>query len=138
MKPGRTIARGFAALAAVFLLVVLAALGAFMVSVSNAQQLGAAQDLQSTRAYWAARAGLEWAFGAVAANPGACPASAGVPGSVDTGAGFDLSVTCTLRTYTELGQSVQIYNFESTARSGSVGSPGFVERSVSASFEVAP
>lgn len=51
---------GFAAIAAIFLVVVLAALGAFMVTFSNTQQLTSAQDLQGTRAYWAARAGLEW------------------------------------------------------------------------------
>ena len=63
--------RGFAAIAAIFLLVVLAALGSFMLSFSNTQQLTSAQDVLGTRAYWAARAGLEWGIGNVA---GACPA----------------------------------------------------------------
>ena len=47
---------GFAAIAAVFLVLVLAALGAFMVSFSNTQQLNSARDVQGSRAYWAARA----------------------------------------------------------------------------------
>jgi len=41
---------GFAAIAAIFLVVVLAALGAFMVTYSNTQQLTSAQDIQGSRA----------------------------------------------------------------------------------------
>ena len=57
--------RGFVLVAAVFLLVVLAALGAFMVTFTNTQQLASAQDVQGSRAYWAARAGLEWAAASI-------------------------------------------------------------------------
>lgn len=52
-------ARGFAIVSAIFILVVLAALGAFVVSVSTTQQVGSALDVQGVRAYQAARAGLE-------------------------------------------------------------------------------
>ncbi len=65
---------GFAAIAAIFVLVVLAALGAFMVTSSNTQQLTSALDVQGSRAYWAARAGLEWGL-ALAKTNGACPAA---------------------------------------------------------------
>lgn len=51
---------GFAMVSAIFILVVLAALGGFIVSISSGQQVGAALDLQGVRAYQAARAGLEW------------------------------------------------------------------------------
>ena len=57
MKMSRFHQQGFAAIAAVFLVVVLAALGAFMVTFSNTQQLTSAQDVQGSRAYWAARGG---------------------------------------------------------------------------------
>jgi MSHA biogenesis protein MshP len=52
--------RGFAIVSAIFILVVLAVLGAAMVTISTSQQIGSAQDLQSTRAYQAARAGIDW------------------------------------------------------------------------------
>ena len=65
---------GFAAIAAIFLLVALAALGAFMVTFSNTQQLTSAQDLQGSRAYWAARAGLEWGI-VRGAGASACPST---------------------------------------------------------------
>jgi len=52
--------RGFALVSAIFILVVLAALGAFMVNISTNQHIGSALDVQGVRAYHAARAGIEW------------------------------------------------------------------------------
>lgn len=52
--------RGFTIVSAIFILVVLAALGAFIVNVSTNQQIGSALDVQGVRAYQAARAGIEW------------------------------------------------------------------------------
>ena len=68
MKPQSIHQTGFAAIAAIFLVVVLAALGGFMMIFSNTQQLTSAQDFQGSRAYWAARGGLEWAIASVAAT----------------------------------------------------------------------
>jgi len=47
-------AGGFAIVSAIFLLVVLAALGAFMVTFSTTQHTAAATDLEGTHAYQAA------------------------------------------------------------------------------------
>lgn len=52
--------RGFALVSAIFILVVLAALGAFIVNISTSQHIGSALDVQGVRAYHAARAGIEW------------------------------------------------------------------------------
>lgn len=135
--------RGFAAIAAIFLVVVLAAMGAYMVSFSNSQQLSSAQDLQGSRAYWAARAGLEWGI----ANSSNCATfSAGSPTTL-TGAtvsgtvtpfdgGITVSVDCSSQAYTEAGTSFTIYRFNATAKTAaSIGSLGYVERSISASVE---
>jgi MSHA biogenesis protein MshP len=73
MKPTRLAQHGFAAIAAIFLVLVLAAFGAFMVSFSNTQHLNTARDVQGSRAYWAARAGLEWGVAGVFATS-ACAA----------------------------------------------------------------
>jgi MSHA biogenesis protein MshP len=51
---------GFAIVSAIFILVVLAALAGFIVSVTTTQSLTFAQDIQGARAYQAARAGTEW------------------------------------------------------------------------------
>ena len=125
--------RGFAAIAAVFLVVVLAALGAFMLTFSNTQQLTSAQDLLGSRAYWAARAGLEWAIFLAKTNA-ACPASPSAF-SVNTGAVFNLSVTCSLQSYNEGANTIKVFSLKSVATQGSVGSAGYVERSLSAALE---
>jgi Tfp pilus assembly protein PilX len=52
---------GFLLVTAIFLLVVLAALGAFILTISGTQQTSSALDVQGSRAYQAARAGIEWA-----------------------------------------------------------------------------
>lgn len=123
---------GFATIVALFLLVVLAGLGAFMVSVSSTQQVGSAQDVQGSRAYWAAHAGLQWAIGSLSASPGACPV-APAPFTVD---GFTLVVTCASAAFDEAGTARTIYTLTARAASGAAaGSLGFVERSLSAAVE---
>lgn len=120
---------GFAAIAAMFLVVVLAALGAFMVSFSNTQQVTSAQDVQGTRAYWASRAGLEWG---IASAVGACPAS---PTTLSVN-GFAVTVTCTQSVYTDSG-TVNIFRITSVATPTGVaqGGVGYIERSLSVSLE---
>lgn len=123
---------GFSTIAAIFLLVVLAALGAFMVTFSNTAQLNSAQDVQGSRAYWAARAGAEWAVGSIVASPAACPASP--PASIE---GFTLSVSCSTATYDEGGITRRLFRITSRATSGTTpGGPGYIEREVSVSMEV--
>lgn len=66
---------GFTLVSALFLLVVLTALGAALASISLRQHLGSAAEIESARALQAARAGLEWAAFQVLRNP-APPAAA--------------------------------------------------------------
>jgi MSHA biogenesis protein MshP len=120
--------RGFAIVSAIFLIVTLAALGAFMVTFSNTQHLTSAQDVQGSRAYWAARAGLEWGVGSIVAT---CPTSP-TTFTVNT---FSVVVTCAQQSYTEASATINIFKLTSVASTGTVGSLGFIERSVSASIE---
>src|ERR1017187_9128291 len=137
MKNSRSPQRGFAAIAAIFLVVVLAALGGFMLSFFNTQQPTSAQDIMVSRAYWAARAGIEWGVGSVSANA-ACPTS---PTSLTLDI-FTVTITCSAQSYTEAPSppsavnNVTIYQLTSVAKSaGSVGTVGYIERSLSASME---
>ena len=126
--------RGFAAVAAIFLIVVLAALGGFMLTFSTTQHMTSAQDLQGSRAYWAARAGLEWAVVAIPASPTLCvngPVAA-PPTPIQ---GFAITLRCFQNTYAEGAATITINRLESIASSGTVGSMGYIERSVSASLE---
>jgi MSHA biogenesis protein MshP len=120
---------GFAAIAAIFIVVGLAALGGFMLTFSSAQQVSSVQDQLGSRAYWAARAGIEWG---IASTGAACPASPTTL-AVDN---FGVLATCAAQTYTEAGNTVTIFRYTSVATSAAaVGSLGFVERSLSASME---
>lgn len=91
--------RGLSLMAAIFLIVVLAALGAFLVTVSGLQHASSALDVQGARAYQTARAGIEWgAYRAL--RDGACAAGAFSPGG--TLADFTVSVTCVATPYSEV------------------------------------
>lgn len=130
--PSRPGARGFTIVAAIFLLIVLAALGAFVLTVSSAQHMSSAQDLQGTRAYQAARSGIEWgAFQAL--RNSSCPASTPIsPGG--TLSGFTVTVVCSSAgwSYTEAGNSVTLYQITATASQGTLGSATYVERQLQA------
>ncbi len=92
--------RGFTLVSMLFILVVLAALGAALAKISQRQQLGSAAEFEAARAYQAARAGLEWAAFQVLRSPvppAAAPACFGAtsfnpPGSL---ASFTVTVSCT-------------------------------------------
>ncbi len=105
--------RGFAIVSAIFILVVLAALGAFIVTISTNQQIGSALDVQGVRAYQAARAGIEWGvfqvqstaaynFGYASTDANLRKCTGGAAASTDsfnpgaaTLAAFTITVTCT-------------------------------------------
>ncbi len=61
--------QGFSIVTAIFLLVVLAGLGAAMVTLSTTQNQSSAADVMGSRAYQAARAGIEWAAYQIINNP---------------------------------------------------------------------
>lgn len=87
---------GFTMISAIFLLVVLAALGAAMVGITQRQQLGSAAELDSARALQSARGGLEWAAWQVLQNPAPPAAAPACFGSTNmTVAPFTVTVSCT-------------------------------------------
>lgn len=94
---------GFSLVSAIFLLVVLSALGAFMVSFSGVQHTSAARDILGARAYQAARSGIEWGAYQVLtpAYPAACPAITNLTGLAGTLAPFTVTVQCTRSLVTE-------------------------------------
>lgn len=52
--------RGFAIITAIFFLLMLGLLGAFVVNMATSQHKGSALDMDAIRAEQAARAGIEW------------------------------------------------------------------------------
>jgi MSHA biogenesis protein MshP len=155
--------RGFSTITAIFLVVVLAALGVFIVSVTGLQQSSETMDLQGVRAYQAARGGVEWgAFqvldpnntinsGSCAApDMPACPGPGGtthLPAGTMAGslAGFTVTVTCSRSTTTEGNRNVWVYEIVSTACNQPIGAgpgcpntgtpaAGYVERRLTATL----
>lgn len=150
-------ARGSALIVAIFLLVVLAALGAFIVTVTSSQQVGAAYDIQGARAYQAARFGSEW--GVYQVLKGTCgggdfcalcqaasyaaPTTSNLTGLTGSLSTFTVTVSCGGVSYAEGGNTVWVYQLTANAcnqPSGSAcpnttaaaaGSLGYIERRVS-------
>lgn len=129
---------GFSLVTAIFLLVVLSALGTMMVTFFGAQQQAAALDVMGTRAYQAARGGLEWAAFQLLRNPSgafasSCQAGGGatqtLPALANTLAPFTVTVTCTANSYAD-PSNVWVYRISSSARmtGATPGLPDYVER----------
>lgn len=139
--------RGFSMVTAVFLLVVLALLGAFLVRVASVQHATSALDVQSARAYQAARSGIEWGLYQVmdpantVGGPAALPTCFGATPLTLQGtlSGFAVSVTCTrypdnVTTYTELNRVVAVYDITAQASIGTAGETNYVERQLRATL----
>jgi MSHA biogenesis protein MshP len=141
--------RGFSLVTAIFLLVVLSALGAFMVVFTGQQQTALQVDVLGVRAYYAARAGSEWAlYRAIDPDNTIAPgAAAFVPcpeGTINTMGGslaaFTVVVSCTATVPdpTEAGRTIRVYQITATAcnqascpaPSSPAPAAGYVERSV--------
>ena len=129
---------GFALVTAIFILVVLAGLGAAMVTISTSQHTTVAMDIQSARAYQAARAGIEWgAYQALQTPlpPGfTCPLLPAAAASyiLTPFTGFTTTVTCSSTAHSEGANTVTMFVLTSTATYGSVGTNDFVARELQA------
>lgn len=97
--------RGFAILSAIFILVVLAMLGAFIMNISSSQQIGSALDIQGARAYQAARAGIEWGLFRQMRESNCAAATNFVPAAA-TLATFTVTVNCVATAGTSGGPTV--------------------------------
>lgn len=130
---GRSAQRGFAIVAAIFLVVVLSALGAFMLTFSTVQHITSAQDIQGARAYQAARTGIEWGAYKVLRNSSCASSTSLTAGG--TQAGFSIVVQCnSFPSTTEGGNTVNMYQIISTASQGTLGSATYVERQLQATI----
>jgi MSHA biogenesis protein MshP len=122
---------------AIFLLVVVAMLGAYIASLATTQQTSETLDVQGARAYQAAYAGMQWGVFQALRN-GACAGST----SMALAGGFAVTVQCTATPYTEASSAHNIYRIVATGCSPpSVGAcPGiqggyYVERQLEATLD---
>lgn len=144
MKTRRKAQPGFSLVSAIFLLVVIAALGTFAVTLFTNQQQSAALDVTGSRAYQASRAGVEWGAYQVLRNSGvvggfaqtcqAGPVNQVIASLPDILSGFNVNVTCNSVANNEAGVIVTLYQLTSTAQQGVAGTADFVERQISVSI----
>ena len=142
--------RGFSLVSAIFLLVILSALGVFMLSISTMQQTTSTQDMQGSHAYQAAKTGLEWGAYQIMNPENNNPPAGGVAryvcgaakvfnpatasalgGSLNT---YKVTVDCSSADFVEGGNTVRVYQLTSTASFGVVGSSSYIERRLTASI----
>lgn len=124
-------------ISAIFLIVVLALLGAAMAKFSMMQHVSAAQDYQGVRAYLAAQSGLEWATyrmldpdSAPSATLPSCWSGSAIITLAQDLAPFSTTVTCSASTTTEDIKSIAIYRLTATASFGTAGTQNYVERQI--------
>lgn len=137
--------RGFALILAIFLIVTLAAMGVYLVTVSTGQIEAVTQDEQGARAYQAARTGVDWGAYQILRNSAGTFAAACTPaGTAQTLvlqqglAGFYAEVRCEqVGSESEGGSPVVVRRLQVTgcnstpccAAGGACG-PTYVERQV--------
>ncbi len=129
--------KGFSLVSAIFLLVVVAALGAFAVTISTTQHQSQALDVMGARAYQAARAGIEWAAFNVATGPvpwAGCAPAATVALTGELAAFSPITVNCIAASHVEGASTIWVYDVSAVAATtGAVpGSLDYVERQLSA------
>jgi MSHA biogenesis protein MshP len=127
--------RGVGATAIIAILVILAALGASLVTTITAQQSAIALDVLSARAYQAARAGLEYGMHHILRGTMTCAALDSANLSMPAGqlAGFQATLDCSASTHTEGTTTVTMTVITATACNaascpGTPTSPNYVER----------
>jgi MSHA biogenesis protein MshP len=119
--------RGFALIAALFLLVVLAALGAFAVRINMTQRHASTLELQGLRAQAALQAGIEYAAARLLST-GNCNSVRDIP--VLPGNFAVTFANCNAQPYDINSVTVTIYTFDVTATSAAAyGTPEYVVRS---------
>jgi MSHA biogenesis protein MshP len=107
--------RGFAAITAIFILVVLAGMGVALVTIFGGQQRSQAFDILGAKAYQSAHAGLEAGISTIL-NTGGCPAGgfslAGTPSLQD----FSVNVVCTpTPAISDAGGTLKMFELKVTA-----------------------
>lgn len=119
-------AGGFSLVPALFLLIVLAGLGAIAVRLTAVQQQTTVLAVQAARAFAAARAGVEATVydALVNGNCGSLTLSLSEGGL----AGFSVTTSCTSTSHSEGAATNTVYLIEAFAQAGIYGSPDYVSR----------
>ena len=132
---------GFLLPMAIFIMVILAAMGGYAMRLSVLANQSTTQDILGTQAYLAARAGYEWAAYQIYRPDLAPPALLNCPANQNLVLnGFNVAVTCVANNGASTGsaggaidngsQNISLYEITSIATQGAAGTPNYIERVV--------
>lgn len=128
---------GFGLVAAIFLLLVLASVGAMMVNLSGTQRKTTVLALQGNRAYRAAITGIEWGVHQ-SLTGGVCPTTTTLSLTEGGLQGFDVQLSCTSTDHSESGVTSRTYELTSISEYGTYGDADYVRRRVMGTITDAP
>lgn len=134
--------RGFGAIVAIVILVIMATISAALVRLGTTQQVTSTQDILSASAWQAARAGNEWGLYQALGPPTSCAPATTL--DLRAATGFSVTVTCTSsvsRNFKEgetspgAPRAITTYSIEAVACNSAAcpdaalaATPGYVER----------
>lgn len=145
-KTRRQRQRGVALVGAIFVVVILAMLGIYMVTLSGVEQATTSQAVVAARVYYGAKAGLEWGIHQ-AIGPTLSPCTSIYPAATTTPlaslTGFNniaVTVTCSCTfTLTNCNSAVNsVYYLTSTAEYGTYGNADYAKREIEATVTGIP
>ena len=132
---------GLALVNAIFLLVVLAALGAYMVSVGGVQQATTTQALIAARVNLGAKSGIEWGINRVISprrRRRAFPRPRAFALSGSGLQGVSVAATCSATGHVVGPTTYYVYYLTSTATHGTAGDPDYAARRMEAAVSNVP
>lgn len=141
MMNSRATQKGFSIVAALFLIVVLAAMGAFIVTISSTQQYTSMFSIEGSRGFFAAQSGLEWAVRTALNSPATLNCGGAGPTFTLSGGttnGFDVQVTCTVTAVTEGPDVYSVFALTVSVDKGTAGTADYVSRAIRANVTDAP
>ena len=127
---------GFTLITALFLLIVVALLSVYMITIRNVQQSTVVFGQQGARAMQAAHTGLEWGIYEAVVNGLCVPSTFTATGTALSA--FSINVSCSSSAHTEAAVLITTYRLTSTAQTGSYGTLDYVYRSLQATVSIQP
>ncbi len=131
--------RGFSLVTAIFLIVVIALVAGFMVTIGSIQKTTSAFSIVGSRANFAALSAVEWGAHQVL-NVGGGPACFASPTTfaVTAVGNFNVTLQCVETSVTEATTTYSVFDIDAIAEFGTSGQEDYFSRTISASITSAP
>lgn len=135
----RSQTRGFTLIGAIFLIVVVASLATFMVTIGIVQRSTSTYSLMSSRALFAVEGGMQWAISYVVAN-NACFAAPNDTFTLSGGAsdGYTVTFICRQNNVDEGPDNYNVFHLTAVAVRGTIGGIDYYRRTLKTSVTTAP